>query len=155
MECDLNVGVDVLSKFGSSRAKVPCGVFVNKLSKPSIKEQDEYSASLPEVMVIEADWTQPLISYIKHEVLREDKAEAERIVRRRKLYTIVGTRLYKRSAHSSILMKCVSQAEGIGILEEIHFGECGNHATSRTLVRKASLSGFYWPMTLAYAEHLI
>nr|CAB3465618.1 unnamed protein product [Digitaria exilis] len=133
VECDLNVGVDVLSKFGSSRAKVPCGVFVNKLSKPSIKEQDEYSASLPEVMVIEADWTQPLISYIKHEVLREDKAEAERIVRRRKLYTI-------RSAHSSILMKCVSQAEGIGILEEIHFGECGNHATSRTLVRKASLA---------------
>lgn len=44
-------------------------------------------------MVIEADWTQPLINYIKDEVLPADDAEAERIVRKSKLYTVVGSTL--------------------------------------------------------------
>jgi hypothetical protein len=34
-------------------------------------------------------------------------------------------------------MKCVPREEGKDILEEIHKGVCGNHASSRTLVRKA------------------
>jgi hypothetical protein len=34
-------------------------------------------------------------------------------------------------------MKCVPREEGKNILEEIHKGVCGNHASSRTLVSKA------------------
>jgi hypothetical protein len=34
-------------------------------------------------------------------------------------------------------MKCVPREEGKGILEEIHKGVCGNHASSHTLVSKA------------------
>jgi hypothetical protein len=34
-------------------------------------------------------------------------------------------------------MKCVSRKEGKDILEEIHMGVCGNHASSRMLVSKA------------------
>jgi hypothetical protein len=36
-----------------------------------------------------------------------------------------------------LLQKCVSQEEGMKILEEIHAGTCGNHAASWTLVGKA------------------
>jgi ribonuclease HI len=35
---DNNVGADVLSKLGSTRAQVPAGVFVHKLYEPSIPE---------------------------------------------------------------------------------------------------------------------
>jgi hypothetical protein len=33
-------------------------------------------------------------------------------------------------------MKCVSREEGKDIMEEIHKGVCGNHASSRTLANK-------------------
>jgi hypothetical protein len=51
-------------------------------------------------------------------------------------------------------MKCPRMEEGKEILQEIHEGVCGNHATSRTLVRKAFLSRFYWPTALVDAEAL-
>jgi hypothetical protein len=35
-------------------------------------------------------------------------------------------------------MKCVPREKGKDIMEEIHKGVCGNHASSRTLVSKAS-----------------
>ena len=41
------------------------------------------------------------------------------------------------------------------ILNEIHLGCCGNHATSRTLVGKAFRTGFYWPTALKDAEELV
>jgi hypothetical protein len=52
-------------------------------------------------------------------------------------------------------MKCVPREEGKGILEEIHKGVCGNHASSRTLVSKASRRAFYWPTALCNAEELV
>jgi hypothetical protein len=52
-------------------------------------------------------------------------------------------------------MKCVPVKEGKEILQEIHEGVCGNHAASRTLVRKAFMSGYYWPTALPDAEDLV
>jgi hypothetical protein len=36
-----NVGVDTLSKLGSTRAQVPLGVFVQELKQPSIKSSPQ------------------------------------------------------------------------------------------------------------------
>jgi hypothetical protein len=52
-------------------------------------------------------------------------------------------------------MKCVPQEGGKDILEEIHKGICGNHASSRTLVSKAFRRAFYWPIGLGDAEELV
>jgi hypothetical protein len=52
-------------------------------------------------------------------------------------------------------MKCVPREEGKDILEEIHKGVCGNHASSRTLVSKAFWRAFYWPTALGDAEELV
>jgi hypothetical protein len=52
-------------------------------------------------------------------------------------------------------MKCVPRKEGKDILEEIHKGVCGNHASSRTLVSKAFRQAFYWPTALGDAEELV
>jgi hypothetical protein len=54
-----------------------------------------------------------------------------------------------------LLQKCVSQEEGVKILEEIHAGTCGNHAALRTLVGKAFRVGFYWPSAVTDAERLV
>jgi hypothetical protein len=80
---------------------------------------------------------------------------AEKIIHRAKSYVQVGNKLYKRCATSGVLMKCVPREEGKDILEEIHKGVCGNHASSRTLVSKAFRQTFYWPTALGDAEELV
>jgi hypothetical protein len=52
-------------------------------------------------------------------------------------------------------LKCVPRQEGKDILEEIHKGVCGNHASSCTLVSKAFRRAFYWPTALGDAEELV
>jgi hypothetical protein len=48
-----------------------------------------------------------------------------------------------RGATSEVLMKCVPREEGKDILEEIHKGVRGNHASSHTLVSNAFRRAFY------------
>jgi hypothetical protein len=158
---DNNVAAGVLSKLGSTRAKVPAGVFVHELHAPSIPEPAPtttdpapFSAG-QEVMMVDVDWRQPFIDYIREQKVPTDKNMAEQLVRRAKSYVLVGDKLYRRGATSRVLMKCVPREEGKDILKEIRKGVCGNHASSRTLVGKAFRRAFYWPTTLGDAEELV
>jgi hypothetical protein len=94
-------------------------------------------------MMIDMDWRQPFIDYIREQNVPSDKSLAEQLIRRAKSYVLVGDKLYMRGATSRGLMKCVPRVEGKDILEEIHKGVCGNHASSRTLVSKAFRRAFY------------
>jgi hypothetical protein len=88
-------------------------------------------------MMIDADWRQPFIDYLSEQKVAPDKNLAEQLIRRAKSYVLIGDKLYKRGASSGVLMKCAPRQEGKDILEEIHKGVYGNHASSRTLVSKA------------------
>jgi hypothetical protein len=159
--CDNNIAADALSKLGSTRAQVPAGVFVHELHAPSIPEpaptttDPAPSPAGQEVMMIDVDWRQPFIDYIREQKVPTDKNLAEQIIRRAKSYVLVGDKLYKRGTTYGVLMKCVPREEGKNILEEIHKGVCGNHASSRTLVSKAFRRAFYWPTTLGDVEELV
>src|SRR5579859_5335484 len=157
---DNNVAVDVLAMLGSSRTAVPAEVFVQDLTKPSIKTPDDPSTSSNpdpdrQVLVINPDWTLPLIDYILHKKVPGDKAEAERVIRCSKNYVVIGDKLFRRGALSRVLMRCISSKEGKELLEEIHSGICGNHAASCSIVGRAFRSGFYWPTAVADAEDIV
>jgi ribonuclease HI len=158
---DNNVAADVLSKLGSTRAQVPAGVFVHELHAPSIPEPAPpttvpvHPPAGQEVMMIDVDWRQPFIDYLSEQKVPSNKNLAEQLVRRAKSYVLVGDKLYKRGASSGVLVKCVPRQESKDILEEIHKGVCGNHASSRTLVSKAFRRAFYWPTALADVEELV
>jgi hypothetical protein len=94
-------------------------------------------------MMIDVDWRQPFIDYIREQKVPTDKNLAEQIIRRAKSCVLVGDKLYRWGATSGVLMKCVPREEGNDILEEIHKGVCGNQASSRTLVSKAFRRAFY------------
>ena len=47
-----------------------------------------------------------------------------------------------RCSISGVLQRCVSPEEGQEILREIHEGDCGHHAGSKSLVAKAFRHGF-------------
>jgi ribonuclease HI len=158
---DNNVAADVLSKLGSTGAQVQAGVFVHELHAPSIPEPappTTVPAHPPveqEVMMIDEDWRQPFIDYLSEQKVPSDKNSAEQLVRRAKSYVLVGDKLYKWGASFGVLMKCIPREEGKDILEEIHKGVCGNHASSCTLVSKAFRRAFYWPTALGDAEELV
>jgi hypothetical protein len=115
------------------------------MSRPSIpSDQAEVCNVLNQPESDSNDWREPIIKYIKNEEEPDDKAAAERIARQSAQYTIVGGALYRRGA-TGVLMKRISSTTRRQLLDEIHAGQCGIHAASRTLVGKVFRSGFYWP----------
>jgi uncharacterized membrane-anchored protein len=91
-------------------------------------------------MVIDVDWRQPFIDYIREQKVPSDKNTAEQLARRAKTYVLVGDKLYRRGATSGVLMKCIPRDEGKDILEEIRKGVCDN------LFEKLSTSPQLWLM---------
>ena len=83
-----------------------------------------------------------------------DETEARQVQRRASAYSIINNELVKRSS-TGVFQRCVEQERGIDILLDIHQGECGHHAASRSLVAKAFRHGFYWPTALQDAESLV
>ena len=102
---DNNVGADVLSKLGSTRAEVPPRVFVHELHRSSVKVQSQQStdveapATVREVLMIEEDWRIQFIDFIKEFKLpphvEAKSTEVARIIRRSKDFVLVGDNLYK------------------------------------------------------------
>lgn len=96
---DLNVAANMLAKLGSNRAKVLGGVFVQVLTKPSIKERvvDLVDTIMPDrqLIVIAPDWMQVFINYIKHHKLPKDKVQAKHVIWRSRNYVLVGNKLYR------------------------------------------------------------
>jgi hypothetical protein len=177
---DKNQAADALSKLGSSRAQVPHDIFVQDLLKPSIKQEGDPMAEkpldqplvamVPSSTTMEpsptttgpsqtptkiADWRVLFIKYLTDGTRYSDQNENECLIRRSRQYLVVEGKLWHKNAKAEVLMKCTEQEDGIKLLEEIHFGTCGNHAASRTLVGKAFHTGFYWPSAVADAEKLV
>ena len=69
-------------------------------------------------------------------------------------HTIVNRELVRRSV-VGVYERCVEPEKGVAILKDIHQGECGHHAASRSLVAKAFRHGFFWPTTLEDAKDLV
>jgi len=141
---DKNQAADALSKIGSSRAQIPQGVFVQDIHTPKVGT-DLVNKSPNEAMLIDDttpttsshDWRTPFIKYLSDGSGFQDKTENERLIRRSKNYILVDGKLMCKNVRSEVLLKCISQDDGIKLLDDIHTGSCGNHAASRTLVGKA------------------
>jgi hypothetical protein len=93
-------------------------------------------------------------TYLKDNILPNYSASADRIVRVAKRYKLVEGDLYWRGTNG-ILLWCITQEEGCGLLIEEHGGECGNHASSHTLVDKALWHNFYWPIAVQDTVELV
>ena len=105
-------------------------------------------------VVMAPSWALPISEFLENSVLPMDNTEARQVQRWASAYIIINNELVKRSS-TGVFQRCVGQDRGIDILRDIHQGECGHHAGSRSLVAKAFCHGFYWPTTLEDAESLI
>ena len=99
-------------------------------------------------------WAQAILAFLLRGELPQNEAEARQIQRRSAAYAIINRELVRRST-TGVFQLCVESEKGQEILRDIHQGECGHHAASRTLVAKAFRHGFYWPTALEEAVDLV
>jgi hypothetical protein len=95
----------------------------------------------PEAQAGPDTWITEIQTYLKDNILPDDMTSADRIARLVKRYMMVEGDLYRWGANG-VLMRCITREEGCELLTEVHAGECGNHASSCTLVDKAFQHGF-------------
>jgi hypothetical protein len=110
-----NVGVDILSKLGSTHAQVPSGVLIQELKQSSIKSPPQITTDVGlqqpdrKVMMLGEDWREAYIDFIRDQRLLVGmdarSAVAARVMRRSKGFVLVDNKLYRRGAQSGVLMK--------------------------------------------------
>ncbi|XP_022877058.1 uncharacterized protein LOC111395308 [Olea europaea var. sylvestris] len=115
-----NSHADALSKLPSSKdSELLAVVPIEYLLLPSIEA--------PNVMWVAGTptWMQPIVAYLKDQVLPTDKLEAYKL----------------RRSFSSPLLRCVIGEEANYILREVHEGVCGNHSGGLSLAQKLLRQG--------------
>ena len=100
------------------------------------------------------NWMTLIVSFLQDGNLTQNKEEAKKIKKRAARFTILNDTLYKRG-FSMPYLKCVDKEEAKYILEEIHEGICGDHASPRSLVNKVIRTGYFWPAMQVDAVELI
>ncbi|XP_075480663.1 uncharacterized protein LOC142521330 [Primulina tabacum] len=89
--------------------------------------------------VQKSSWMTPIVEYIIHEKLPENRVQATKIKKQVHRFVFLNNVLYRRS-YQGPLLKCLSEDEVEYVLREIHEGCCGEHLGGTALSRK-----LFWP----------
>ncbi|EPS61746.1 hypothetical protein M569_13048, partial [Genlisea aurea] len=103
---------------------------------------------------LEVSWMTPLEAYLARGELPADHIAARLLKEKAKRYSMVGSKLYRRSSTGAMLV-CVTPAQATLVLEEIHKGVCGNHPGPRSLALRAKRAGYYWPTLMKDAVEYV
>ncbi|XP_021749474.1 uncharacterized protein LOC110715212 [Chenopodium quinoa] len=137
----MNTQADALAKLASSSVNdLERKVMVEILKERSIDEQppkDVYCTTEGR------EWYDDILAYKVHNVLRGDKMEARKVQKDSVWFIMFRGLLYKRG-FSLPLRRCITTYESARLIEEIHEGDCGNHAGGRSMSLEAMKRGYYW-----------
>ena len=96
----------------------------------------------------------PIIMYLLHGDLPENKNEARNWRIRATRYASISNHLYRKSFTRSYL-RCLNLEDSQRLLEEIHKAVCGNHSGGRNLSHKAFTIDYYWPYMMTEAREYV
>jgi ribonuclease HI len=147
-----NEHADLLAKSAVQGLPLPSEVFFETIKAPSVDLLER--AVLNISPVYSEDWRTEIMSFLQGNFLSDDEAYHKRIATRARPYVIIEGELYKHGVCSPLL-KCLSRAEGIKLMKEIHAGLCGSHIGSRLLLDKVFRQGFYWPKAASETAELV
>jgi ribonuclease HI len=147
-----NEHADLLAKSAAQGLPLHSKVFFETIKAPSVELMER--AVLAISPVHSEDWRTEIISFLQGNCLSDDEAYNKRMEARTRLYVIIEGELYKHGVCSPLL-KCLSRAEGIKLMKEIHAGLCGSHIGSRPLLGKVFRQGFYCPKAASDAAELV
>ncbi|KAK0573118.1 hypothetical protein LWI29_003258 [Acer saccharum] len=112
-----NSQADALAKLAStSDMKLPRTITVFRLSTPSLPEDHPINVLIPDP--VGESWMTPIMDYLRHGTLPEDKITAQRIRRQAPRYLIINGSLFRRG-FSLPYLRCVSPPQREQILQEL------------------------------------
>ncbi|WRX25484.1 Integrase zinc-binding domain - like 10 [Theobroma cacao] len=90
-------------------------------------------------------WYHDIVHYLKFQQYPEQSSENDKKTIRRLAmnFFLDGNILYNRN-RDQVLLRCVDLAEAWRIVEEVHEGICGAHASGHMLARQVMRAGYYW-----------
>jgi hypothetical protein len=100
------------------------------------------------------DWRTKIVYFLQGSHPSDDEGYIKRMQARTRPYMIIEGELFKQGV-CSLLLKCLSRAEGQELMKEIHAGICGAHIESKPLLGKVFRQGFYWPKAASDAADLV
>ena len=87
----------------------------------------------------------PIVLFLRDDILPEDKLEADKIRRKASCFWLSeDQKLYKRSFSGPYLL-CIHPKASKLLLEELHEGICGSNTEGRSLSHRAITQGYWWP----------
>ena len=90
-------------------------------------------------------WMDPMVGFLKYDILPEEKSEAEKIQRKAfQFWLSEDYKLYK-CFYSRPYLLCVHPEATDLLLEELHEGICGSRIGGRFLSHRAITQGYWWP----------
>ncbi|XP_071699120.1 uncharacterized protein [Rutidosis leptorrhynchoides] len=136
-----NKKADALSKLAAlTFSHFQKQVWVEELPSKSINN-DLMVASVEEE---QPNWMEPIMQYIRNNVLPNDKREARLVRERPPMYIIQNDILYRKS-YCGPMMRCVGPIEAEMIVDEVHNGSCALHSGYKTIAAKIMWMGYFWP----------
>ena len=90
-------------------------------------------------------WLDPIVLYLREDILSEDKSEANKIRRKASRFWLSkDQKLYKCSFSRPYLLCMHPEATEL-LLEKLHEGICGSHTGGSSLSHKAITQSYWWP----------
>ena len=118
----------------SSPGKLPRIILVEHLSRASKVTKGTICAHKVRVG---PSWMDPIVTFLKDDILPEEKLEAEKIRRNEtRFWLSEDHKLYKRS-YSELYLLCVHPEALEPLLEKLHEGICRSHTGGRSLSHRA------------------
>jgi hypothetical protein len=116
---------DTLAKAASKGEPLPSDVFSHIVDTLAVRNpeglqitQDTHGHRIVYLIMAE-DWREPITLYLQGHYDPSDQSEAKRLKHRSRDFGIVIRHLYKKGI-SQPMLKCITEAEGIELLREVH-----------------------------------
>jgi len=114
-----NARADVLSKLMSTRKTGQHKTLIQEVLNTPSWDRDY----VLEIQIRENSWMTPILNFLMHDILPEDRAEAKKIRRQAASNTVVKGELFRRGFSSSLL-KFLDRKQPDYVLSELHRGTC-------------------------------
>ena len=135
-----NINADSLATLATSLAgKLPRIILVEHLSKASKVAKDMVCAHEVRVGL---SWMDPIVTFLKDDILLEGKSEAEKIRRNTTRLWLSEDHKLCRHSYSGPYLLCVHPEALELLLEELYEGICGSHTGGRSLSHWALTQGY-------------
>ena len=88
----------------------------------------------------------PIVRFLKDDILPEEKLEAEKIRRNAPRFWLSEDHKLYKCSYSRPYLLCIHPETVELLLEELHEGICGSHIGGRSLSHRVITQGYWWPM---------